>query len=312
MDRDTLQDADARDALKRIPLFAATAPGGLALERLGGLTNRNYLVSAPDGRYVLRLAGAGTEHYIDRAAEFRNASIAARAGVNAQVLYFDVTDGTMVSRYLERTVTMSPQRFRRPGAPARAARALRRLHDCGEAFSGRFELFAQIDHYLNVLEGKGAALPEGFAEARARGEEIRGLLKRRSLPEAPCHCDPLPENFLDDGERMYVIDFEYAGNNDPMWDLGDLSVEAGFDSAQDQELLQSYFEGAVPPKEAARMLIYKAMCDLLWTLWGVVQHVDGNPSEDFRTYAVNRLERCTRLMASETYRHQVEVLRAED
>ena len=104
------------------------------------------------------------------------------------------------------------------------------------------------------------------------------------MPLVPCHCDPLCENFLDTGERMFLIDYEYAGNNDPMWDLGDFSVEGGFGPAG-RRLLRAYFGGAPRPSDAARMVAYKAMCDLVWTLWGVIQHVNENPVDDFWAYA---------------------------
>jgi thiamine kinase-like enzyme len=104
---------------------------------------------------------------------------------------------------------------------------------------------------------------------------------------------------------MFVIDYEYAGNNDPMWDLGDLSVEGEFGPEQDTALLTAYFGGDPPPEQAARMVIHKAMCDLLWTLWGVIQHVNGNPVDDFWAYATGRFERCQALMATEGFRDAV-------
>jgi len=131
--------------------------------------------------------------------------------------------------------------------------------------------------------------------------EVREALARHDLPSVPCQCNPLAENFLDTGERMYIIDFEYSGNNDPMWDLGDLSIEAELGEAQDRILLEAYFDGEAPAFDAGRMTLYKAMCDLLWTLWGVVQFANDNPAEDFWGYATGRLERCRRLMASDVF-----------
>jgi thiamine kinase-like enzyme len=109
------------------------------------------------------------------------------------------------------------------------------------------------------------------------------------------------ENCIDTGERMYIIDFEYAGNNDPMWDLGDLSVEGAFDDEQDHVFLTSYFRHEPADFDVGRMVMYKAMCDLLWTLWGVVQHANDNPADDFWAYAVERLERCKKLMATDVF-----------
>ncbi len=89
--------------------------------------------------------------------------------------------------------------------------------------------------------------------------------------------------------------------NDPMWDLGDLSVEGNFTHEQDLEMLYAYFDGEPPRQNYARMIIYKAMCDLLWTLWGLIQHANGNPADDFMAYALNRFNRCKRLMGSSDF-----------
>ena len=289
------EDDDVRAALARIPLLAGRDLDALEIARLGGLTNRVYRV----GEWCLRLPGQGTEAYIDRKVEAVNARAAAAAGVSPEVLLFDPESGVMLTRFLEATVTMSPELFHaRAGAPARAGAAFRRLHGSGQAFAFRFELFAMIDNYLKVLADLGAELPAGYHDVVREAGAVRTALAARDWPLAPCHCDPLCENFLDTGERMWLVDWEYSGMNDPMWDLGDLSVEAGFDEAQEEELLRGYFGGEVAPADRGRVVIYKAMCDLLWTLWGLMQHANKNPADDFWAYSVNRFERCKALMAT--------------
>lgn len=264
-------------------------------QRLGGLTNRVYRL----GDAVLRLPGAGTESYIDRQNEAAAARAAALAGVSPEVLYADPATGVMVTRFIHGTATMSPEAFRtRPGSPARAGQAFARLHASGAQFPARFELFAMIDDYLGHLSGKDVALPEGYHAVLKDAEAVRQALSARPLPLAPCHCDPLCENFLDTGTAMWIVDWEYSGMNDPMWDLGDLSVEGGFDEGQDRELLTAYFGGPPSPQDHGRMVIYKAMCDLLWTLWGLLQLANGNPADDFRAYADGRFARCKALMSS--------------
>lgn len=155
-----------------------------------------------------------------------------------------------------------------------------------------------IDDYLRLLAGKDVALPVGYHAVLTEAETIRTALARNPVPLAPCHCDPLCENFLDTGDRMWIVDWEYSGMNDPMWDLGDLSVEAEMSAAQDIEMLCAYFGADQTSADHGRMVIYKAMCDLLWTLWGLVQLADGNPAEDFRAYAESRFARCKALMAA--------------
>jgi thiamine kinase-like enzyme len=296
-------------ALGGIGLFNDVPMHSIGSERLGGLSNRNYRIDSPVGHFVLRIAGEGTGEYIDRGVEEHNARIAAEAGVNAEVLFFDAGEGTMLCRYIEESVTMNAERFKDLGAAARAAQAFRQLHQCGRMFRTRFELFEQIDNYLAVVKKLKAPIPEGYAGVQQEAEAVRSALSDKDLPLAPCHCDPLAENFLDTANRMYIVDFEYSGNNDPMWDLGDLSVEAEFDAGQDEVFLQAYFGGDPPAFDVGRMVMYKAMCDLLWTLWGVVQLANKNPVEDFWAYSVGRLTRCRTLMSSEDFPRHLEAVR---
>ncbi len=297
-------------ACARIPQLAETPFAEIKVERLGGLTNLVYRLDAADRSFALRIAGEGTEDYIDRKVEGHNAKVAAAAGVSPKVLFFDEADGLMLADYLEGCATMTPESFpTTPGAPARAARVLKAMHSCGQDFQFRFELFAMIDEYLGVLAKLGASLPEGYHDVVKEAQLVRAVLDARPNPLAPCHCDPLCENFLDDGTRMWIVDWEYSGMNDPIWDLGDLSVEAGFGPAQDREMMEAYCDGPVTPAVFGRMVIYKALCDLLWTLWGLIQHANDNPVDDFWAYSINRFERCKTLMADSAFAGHVEAIR---
>ena len=144
----------------------------------------------------------------------------------------------------------------------------------------------------------------------AAAEPVKSVLAAADLPLAPCHCDPLCENFLDDGTLMWIVDWEYSGMNDPLWDVGDLSVEAGLTDAQDMDLMRAYFDGDPSAAQHGRVVIYKAMCDLLWTLWGLIQHADGNPAEDFWAYATGRFDRCKALMNDPAFAAHVAAVRA--
>ncbi len=296
-------DTRARQAMAVIPPLAGYAG---PLERMGGLTNTVYRA----GAHVLRLPGKGTEEYINRAHEAAAARAAAAAEVSPEVLVADPESGIMVTRFIEGAATMTPELFRaRKGSPGRAGAAFARLHRSGAVFPVRFELFAMIDDYLGILSGKDVALPPGYHDVVAEAAGIRGALERNPVAPVACHCDPLCENFLDTGDRMWIVDWEYSGMNDPMWDLGDLSVEGHFDAAQDDEMLAAYFGGEAPrPEDRARMVIYKAMCDLLWTLWGLIQLANGNPADDFRAYADGRFARCKALMATDGFARSVRVL----
>jgi thiamine kinase-like enzyme len=274
-------------------------------ERLAGLTNLNFRI----GEFVVRISGAGTSEYINRRQEEVAARSAAAAGVNAEVLFFDAADGLMVTRFVEGGVTMTPERFRAdPGAIRRAGQAMRRLHTQAEPFANDYRVFDMIDEYKALLLSKAAPMPDGYDEVQAEAEVGRAALLANPVAMVPCHCDPLCENFLDTGETTYLIDYEYAGNNDPMWDLGDFSVEAGFGPEHEAVLLEAYFEGPHPAADAARMVVHKANCDLVWSLWGIIQHVNENPVDDFWAYGVGRFERCKRLMESDEFKRAIDTL----
>jgi thiamine kinase-like enzyme len=289
--RERKLDDETRGIIAAVPMLAGyDGP----IERLGGLTNRVYRL----GDYCLRIPGKGTEEYINRLHEAVAAREAARAGVSPEVLHLDGATGVMVTRFIDGAETMTPHAFKtRPGSPARSGQAFRQLHDSGAVFPFRFELFAMIDDYLKVLSTKDVALPAGYHDVVGEANEaVRTALASHPLPLVPCHCDPLCENFLDTGERMWIVDWEYSGMNDPMWDLGDLSVEGQFDAGQEEEMIRAYFGGEPRAAERGRIIIYKAMCDLLWTLWGLIQLAAGNPADDFRAYADGRFARCKALM----------------
>jgi thiamine kinase-like enzyme len=302
--------AAARAAIATLDVFSGLDSKTLPIERQGGLTNLVYRVDTGTEVLCLRLPGKGTEEYIDRAVEAHNARAAAVTGVSPEVLYASGESGIMVSRFIDGFETMTPATFcTKPGAPARAARAFHQLHTSGQTFEFRFELFAMIDDYLNVLSTKIVAFPDGYHDVLEEAKGVRAALDAHPAALAPCHCDPLCENFLDDGQRMWIIDWEYSGMNDPLWDLGDVSVEAGFSAAHDEEMMNAYFAGGPTDAQMGRMVIYKAMCDLLWTLWGMIQHANENPVEDFWAYATGRFERCKILMADPAFSKHVGAVR---
>ncbi len=297
--------------LRKAPGFKEVTADQVTITRLGGLTNLVHLVETPTANVVVRIPGDGTEDYIDRAIEKTNAIAAWRAGISPEVLWADAKTGDMVMRAVDNIETMTPALFKtRAGSPARAGQALAKLHNSGETFDFRFELFAMIDDYLGVLSTRDVDLPDGYHDVVKAAEPVKAAIASNDIPLAPCHCDPLCENFLDDGQTMWIVDWEYSGMNDPLWDVGDLSVEAEMNGDQEAELLQGYFGRAPTDAEMGRVVVYKAMCDLLWTLWGLIQHADDNPAEDFWAYATTRFDRCKALMNSDSFAGHVAAVKA--
>jgi thiamine kinase-like enzyme len=298
-------------ALERVPFFGSARQAGIEIERLGGgLTNVSYKVTTGGAAYVLRLPGEGTSEYIDRKAEEHNARVAAGAGVNAEVIFFDARDGTMVTRFVEGISMNAGDGFGRDsGAPVRVARALKQVHSLGKLFKSRFDVFAAIDGYLDLLRGWRTPLPEDYYEVGRRARAVRLALEASPAALVPCHNDPWPGNLLDADGRIYLIDWEYSGMNDPMWDLADLSVEAGFGPEQDRTMMEAYYETGLSPALYSRLEVYKAMSDLHWSVWGFVQHAKGNPAEDFWSYGLERLGRSKTRMSRADFGRRLSVVR---
>jgi len=166
-----------------------------------------------------------------------------------------------------------------------------------------------IDCYLELLRKLQAPLPRGFEEMKQELDAVRQLLEAIYIPLTPCHNDTWPENFVEVGRRIYLIDWEYSGMNDPMWDLGNLSVEAGFRDEQDRAMMEAYCGGFVPPQLYGRMGLHKATASFFWALWSIVQHANNNPATDFWTYALNRFEHCKALRHSAEFNRHMDAVR---
>ncbi|CAN5302060.1 phosphotransferase family protein [soil metagenome] len=297
-------------ALGRIPQLRALPLHALVLEPLPGMTNHSYKVSVDGSRYVLRLAGVGTGDYIDRRAEAHNARVAAAAGVNAEVLFFDPGDGTMLTRYIEGVRLDATDLRRDPGGLARVGRLLRLVHGIPAGFRSYFDVFARMGRYAGVLRGLGGTPPAGFNDVAAELRAARVALHAAPVPLAPCHNDPWPPNLVDTGTRLYLVDWEYSGSNDPAWDLADVSAEAELDGDQEAVLLEAYCAGPAPRALRGRVGLYRAVGHALWAVWGAIQHANGNPDGDFRVYARERMARAEAALGAPSFGRDLAAVRS--
>ena len=303
---------DLNEALHRIPLLAGIDHNVIRVDRLGGLTNANYKVTSPEMSIVLRLAGPGTEAYVNRRSEAHNARAAARAGVAPEVLFSDDQRGIIVTRFVEGAEPLDASRAGTAPCLARIGNQLRQLHEESKRFANTFSPFHQIDRYVAILEVHRQRPQFGFLDALRNLDTLREVVEARADSFAPCHCDLLPENILDDGERLYIIDYEFSGNCDPLWDLGDFSGEADLSESQDLALLVSYFGGSIPPKAQSLFIAYKAVSLLLAAGWAQVQIANANTIEDFEAYAGTRLAHCWKVVESRDFRRHVRDLTARN
>ena len=283
------ETAEVIATLARIPLFAGRPLAQLQVELLASLTNRNYKVSLDGESYVLRIAGEGTEHYIDRAAEARNAGLAASIGLAPELLHLDPQSGLMLTRFIAGGAPLQAADLRRPEPLRDAAGLLKRLHDSGLVFEGRMELFPKLDQYIALAARQGWPAGLDLTPVRARAEAARAALERSVAPFVPSHVDPVAHNFVRARNgALYLIDWEYAAMAEPLWDLAAVAIEAELDAALEDVLLAAYF-GAAASRQRGRFALYKASLNLLAAVWAVVQIVDGNPGADFAAFAHERL-----------------------
>lgn len=256
----------------------------LNLKRLGGLTNHTYLVEMRNGvNYVVRLPGAGTEEMINRSHERISTELACALKIDAHMLYFGPS-GEKVTAYIDGAITMCPDSFLDEAVLRKAASVLRVLHTSGADTKVPFDVFDMASSYEKIIRDNSVAPFEGYESVKAQIMTVRNCVKRvASVDPVPCHNDPLCENWvMDRSGKLFLIDWEYAGMNDGMWDLADLSIEASMSEAQETVLLRSYLQRDPEKEEYLRFYANKLYLDFLWALWGKARvPFDGEAMEEY-------------------------------
>ncbi len=262
------------------------------LARMGGLTNHTYKVTLTDGQaYVVRIPGEGTEEMIDRASERKSTQLACSLGIDAPLLYFG-PDGSKLTQFIPNALTMSAELLQDEHRIAQMAQLLQILHSCGQATGVPFEVFAMAESYEKIIADKKVPMFEDYVDIKNRVMQIKSEIDA-ALPvcKVPCHNDPLCENWVVGDDRMYLIDWEYAGMNDGMWDVADVAIEAGFDAAHDSMLLSAYLGRQPDIIDEKHFLASKIYVDYLWTLWAKARvPYDGQPMEDWAAERYARLK----------------------
>ncbi|HSS81793.1 MAG TPA: phosphotransferase [Gaiellaceae bacterium] len=243
----------------------------------GGITNHNFKVSVDGEVLVLRIGGKDTALLgIDREHEHEAALAAARLGIGPEVVRFE--DGVLVTRFVEGEVGRAD--------PRTVGAILRRLHEA-PPIAGRFDSFRVVEAYAAAAAERGRSLPDAFGEAHELARQIETL--RAAAPRVTCHNDLLAANFIDDGERVWVVDWEYAGMGDPFFDLANFAVNNGLDEEGETALLEAYGSADVQA-----LTLMRFMSDFREAMWGVVQQAISELDFDFAAYADEHFERLER------------------
>jgi len=281
----TLGDAALDALLEQLPLLAGQPR---QVEDLpGGLTNRNVKITTATGVYVARCVDPANLLGIDRDQEHYNTRAAAEAGVGAPVYDYRPDLGILLLGYLD-GVTLGNDDFARPGVIAKVARACRALH-AGPRFQGDFDMFAQQPAYLKVVLDNGFRLPDAYLDFADQFDGIRRVLAATAEPTVPCNNDLLAANFVEDGDKVWLIDYEYSGNNDPCFELGNIWRECRLSVEGLEELVSTYY-GRPLRHKIARARLQGTVSQYGWTLWGCIQNGSSPLEFDFWEWAMERYD----------------------
>ena len=257
----------------------------------GGLTNHNLRVTTRTGDYVVRLTQSDAGLLgIDRDAEHANTRSAAQAGVGAQVVDYRPDLGMLVITFLPGKA-LTNETIGAPGVIARAADAIRRLH-AGPRFTGDFDMFTRQAGYLALVREHGFPLPDGYDAFAPQWERVRRALAVRPAATVPCNNDLLAGNFIDDGQRVWLIDYEYSGNNDPAFELGNTATECDLSREQTDELVDGW--AAEDASFRARVDLQSLCSEYGWALWGFIQSATSPIDYDFQAWGMERYEKAER------------------
>jgi thiamine kinase-like enzyme len=268
----------------------------------GGITNRNFLVEL-DGegeRYVMRLAGNDT-HLLGISREVEHAATVAAAGVGVgpEVTAFIRNGGYLVTRFIVGS-PVSDEAVHRPETIRRVADSIRRVHD-GPAIPGLFIPLRIVEAYRALALARSVPIPPEYEVAQAAGRRIELAFLANPVELRPCHNDLLNGNFIDDGVRIRIVDWEYAGMGDPFFDLGNFSANHGLTADEDAILLGAYDNGPARPDRLARLTLMRVVSDFREAMWGVLQQGISTLDVDFVAYAGKHFDRLLAAAATPTF-----------
>lgn len=280
---------ELREILQRIPQFASTK--NLEIQELtGGITNKNYKINADGESFVLRMGGNETKYLgIDRAVEYECSRLASQIGVAPDPVAFLAPEGFILARFISGK-GMSAEEIGTEENIGRVLESMKAYHAL-EKFPGYSSPFRVAEEYRKTAESFNVKLPEKMDWYLEKSSEIeKAMYAREPLTLRPCHNDLLNGNFIDDGTRIRILDWEYAGMGDIFFDLGNFAVQHEFTVEQDDILLYEYF-GTPTDSQRAHQKLMKIMSDLREAMWAQVQIGVSQLDFDYRGYGQKYFER---------------------
>jgi thiamine kinase-like enzyme len=254
----------------------------------GGLTNYNYIIEINGTEYVIRQPGGMTNEMIDRRIEKVNNAIACELGLNSQCIYFDENSGMKISAYIKNSRNIAQADPCDPESIKAVSGLMKKIHFSSRAFSNLFDWRTELEKYEQIVKELNG---DFFFDYKALKNQLSDFFDKniRSKVLLPCHNDTVPENFVVDGKgNAFLIDWEYSGMNDPSWDVAAYILESRLTEPAAEALLLEYYGRMPDAEEELKIKFFMVAQDLLWTVWALIRHYNG---EDFLDYCNIRYER---------------------
>jgi thiamine kinase-like enzyme len=283
---------------ERFNKFALLAQRTSIKELSGGLTNRNFLIETPADKYVARVSSNSSDFLaIDRGSEFINTTIAGKGGVGAEVLDYIPGEGLLLISYISgKTYGAADVGANLP----RVATSLRALHAL-EPFDHEFNMFNTQSNYFKIVKEQGFRVPDGYVDFEPMVAQIKKAFEVLFEGLVPCNNDLLPGNFIDDGKKIWLIDYEYSGNNDACFEIGNVWAEAFLPIEALEELVTAYF-GSHRPDKVARAWLWALMAKYGWTLWASIQVSVSEIEFDFWEWGMSKYDLARTEFTSEYFK----------
>lgn len=255
------------------------------VERLGGMTNNNYLVETTNRKFIVKFFGKGTDKLINRIAEKNNLENLRDLELDVENYIFDIEEGIKVNEYIENAITFDAHYIKTKNKEV--AGILQKVHGSGKELEGEFKIFDEIKKYEDLIQGE--IKYAYYDKIREKVFGLKAHLEEIGIDRKSCHIDLVPENFIEDENgRVYLIDWEYSAMNDPMWDLAALFIESNYRKSEEGDFFKYYYSEKTPVS-IAKIMIYKILQDFLWSLWTIYKEEQG---AEFGSYGQDRYNRC--------------------
>ena len=267
-------------------------------ELSGGLTNRNLAIESDGTKYVARISSNSSDLLnINREDEYKNTILAADVGIGATVHDYLPGQGLLLISYINGK-TFGAQDI--ANNLPRVAKSVRTLHGA-KPFVSDFNMFTLQKRYLDIVQSNNFIYPDKYLDYEGHIADLKKALSVLPSEIVPCNNDLLPGNFIDDGEKIWLIDYEYSGNNDACFELGNIWAEAFLEYDALVELIDSYY-GTHRPEKIARAWLQSLMAKYGWTLWAAIQASISDIDFDFRAWGGEKFDLAQSQFSSELFK----------